>query len=154
MSFCVTFFLLHPLHPCWNILAICVTDKEPINPTGFPAPFAPMIMHCCICTGIFISCWYDHDVYYTMCGGKQSSYFESWILNNDVIIMWYVSRGRVHTLKTVFPSIGIPIVKITRSWDRPFQHRKSYTARRYLGIEMGPCKSSETWHPKGNYWGC
>ena len=65
------FFLLHPLHPCWNILAIRVTDKEPINPTGFPAPFAPMIMHCCICTGIYISCWYDRDVYYTMFDWNQ-----------------------------------------------------------------------------------
>ena len=63
--------VLHPLHPCWNILAICITDKEPINPTGFPAPFAPMIMHCCICTGIYISCWYDRDVYYPMFDGKQ-----------------------------------------------------------------------------------
>ena len=27
------------------------------------SPFAPMIMHCCICTGIYISCWYDRDVY-------------------------------------------------------------------------------------------
>ena len=68
---CYFFFLLHPLHPCWNILAICVTDKEPINPTGFPAPFAPMIMHCCICTGIYISFWFDHDVYYPMFDGKQ-----------------------------------------------------------------------------------
>ena len=57
------FFLLKPLHPCWNIFAICETDKAPINPTGFPAHFAPMIIHCCICTGIYISYWYDHDVY-------------------------------------------------------------------------------------------
>ena len=34
--------LLHPLHPCGIILAICVTDKESINPIGFPAPFATM----------------------------------------------------------------------------------------------------------------
>ena len=65
------FPLLHPLHPCWNILAICETEKQPINPTGFPAPFAPMIMHCCIRSDIHILCWYDRDVYFTMIDGKQ-----------------------------------------------------------------------------------
>ena len=50
----LSIFLLHPLRPYWNILAICETDKEPINPTGFPAPFAPMIICCCICTGIHL----------------------------------------------------------------------------------------------------
>ena len=45
------------------ILAKCETDKEPINPTGFPAPFAPMIIYCCIFTGIYSLCWYDYTVY-------------------------------------------------------------------------------------------
>ena len=60
------FLLLHALHPCWNTLAICETDKEPINPTGFPTPFAPMIMHCCICTGIsyFMLIWPWCMLYY------------------------------------------------------------------------------------------
>ena len=31
------FVLLHHLHPCWNILAICERDKGPINPAGFPS---------------------------------------------------------------------------------------------------------------------
>ena len=66
------FFPLHPLHPWWNIFAICETDKESINPTGFQAPFAPMIMWCCICTGIYtLLWWYVCDVYYTMLDGKQ-----------------------------------------------------------------------------------
>ena len=60
-QYVITYFnLLHPLHhlhPCWNVLAICETDKGPINPSGFPAPFAPMIIYCCICTGIYILCW-------------------------------------------------------------------------------------------------
>ena len=62
----LSFFLLHPLHPCWNILAICETDKEPINPSGFPAPFAPMIICCCICTGIYSLCLYVCVVYHNM----------------------------------------------------------------------------------------
>ena len=61
-----SFFLLHPLHPCWNILAIDETDKGPINPPGFSAPLAPMLMYFCICTRIYISCWYDGDVYHTL----------------------------------------------------------------------------------------
>ena len=67
----LSIFLLHPLHPYWNILAICETDKEPINPTGFPAPFAPMIICCCICTGIYSLCLYVFVVYYNMFDGKQ-----------------------------------------------------------------------------------
>ena len=39
------FFLLHPLHPFWNIFAICETDKESNNPTGLPAPFAWCILY-------------------------------------------------------------------------------------------------------------
>ena len=64
------YFLLHPLHPCWNIHAICETDKEPINPLGFPATFASMIIHC-ICNGIYSLCSYGYAVYYTLSDGTQ-----------------------------------------------------------------------------------
>ena len=50
--------------PYWNILAVCEANKEPINLSGFPAPFTPMKMHCCIC-------WYDRGVYYTTFDRKQ-----------------------------------------------------------------------------------
>ena len=52
----LSIFLLRPLHLCWNILARSGTDKKPINPTGFSAPFAIMIIFCCICTGIYSLC--------------------------------------------------------------------------------------------------
>ena len=58
----------------------CETDKEPINPTGFPALFAPMIIYCCICTGIHITYLYVCAVYYAMFDGKSQRYFESWIV--------------------------------------------------------------------------
>ena len=67
----LSIFLLHPLHPYWNILAMCETDKELINSAGFPAPFAPMIICCCICTGIYSLCLYVCVVYYNMLDGKQ-----------------------------------------------------------------------------------
>ena len=51
------------------------------NPTGFPAPFAPMVICCCICSGIYSLCLYVCVVYCNMFDGKQKSYFESWILN-------------------------------------------------------------------------
>ena len=61
-------FLLHFLHLFLNTLAICETNKEPINPTT--TPFAPMMIYC-ICTGIYSSCLYECAVYYTMFDGKQ-----------------------------------------------------------------------------------
>ena len=33
-----------PLHPCYDKWYLSVSDKEPINPTGFPAPFAPITL--------------------------------------------------------------------------------------------------------------
>ena len=32
------------LHPKITKLSSCVTDKGPINPSGFPAPFAPILI--------------------------------------------------------------------------------------------------------------
>ena len=45
------------------ILAKCETDKEPINPTRFPAPFAPVMIYVAFFTGIYSLCWYDYTVY-------------------------------------------------------------------------------------------
>ena len=73
MLFSIVFFLWRPLRPYWNILVTCETDKEPINPTRFPAPFASIIMYCCICTGGYSMGWYDCDLYYTMFGEKKYS---------------------------------------------------------------------------------
>ena len=53
---CCQFFCCTLCTPCWNILDICETDKKPINSAGFPAPFAPMIICCCILTGIHKLC--------------------------------------------------------------------------------------------------
>ena len=33
-----------PLHPCCDKWYFSVSDKEPIDPTGFPAPFAPITL--------------------------------------------------------------------------------------------------------------
>ena len=54
-------FLLRPLYQCWKIL-MCATDNELINPKDFqfPAPFAPIIILCCTCTGISLR-WHHNE---------------------------------------------------------------------------------------------
>ena len=113
---CYIFFLLHPLHPCWNILDICETDKEPLNPTGFPAPFAPMIVHCCICTGINSSCWYDRDVYYTVFDGKQSSYFESESENMNPLYVHNKGSSEIHSKSM---NSNAACTTSHKAWKRP-----------------------------------
>ena len=58
----LSIFLLYLLHPCWNIRAICETDKQPINPIGFPVTVRPMMVYCCIYNGIYSLCLYDFAV--------------------------------------------------------------------------------------------
>ena len=48
------------------LLYICETEKEPINPTGFPAPFAYMIIHCCNC---YLSCYLHFMLIWPWCTG-------------------------------------------------------------------------------------
>ena len=45
--FCLVFILhpLHHLHSCCGIWELSVSDKEPKNPTGFQAPFAPITLY-------------------------------------------------------------------------------------------------------------
>ena len=71
MSFSFNFSVAPSAHMWKNILALFEIDKEPINPTRFPAPFAPMKLYCCICTDIYSLCLYACVVYYTLFDGKQ-----------------------------------------------------------------------------------
>ena len=76
------------------ILAKCETDKEPINPTGFPAHFAPMIIYCSIFTGIYSLCWYDHSVYCVW--WETIKLFEYWILISLSPLNSIVARNNIY----------------------------------------------------------
>ena len=54
-----------------SALVIFETKKKNINPTGFPAPFAPLISYYFICTGNDSLYRYECQIYYTVFDGKQ-----------------------------------------------------------------------------------
>ena len=62
------------------------------------------------------------------------------VANNFVV--WIQAR-LLFSIRTVFPDIGIPIIKIRQSWDHPILMLGIPTlARRQLHTELGPCPDS------------
>ena len=83
---------LQLLHPKITKLSSCVTDKEPINPVGFPANAVLFLQQCCDCFFPHVFVLVFISVYFCIIGSNKDYFELNWIERTPVILSMCIVR--------------------------------------------------------------